>query len=100
MKKIVLKAIEHFHAWQAKAIQGVDDKGQMAVSTMELPKEFPVILVWAFTEQIDWETSIPNQTGDVFNYKYVYIEDFPVRNIKHGTYVYQIFQTSDCVYEA
>jgi len=95
MKKITLKDKESFHAWQARAVQGVDDKGQMAVSTMGEPATFPVILVWGFTEQIDLSTTIPNQTTDVFDYKYIYISDFPVRNIKYGTYVYQIFQTND-----
>ena len=100
MKKIVLKDREQFHAWQARAVQGVDDKGQMAVSTMSLPSAYPVMLVWGFTEQVDLDTAIPNQTTDVFDYKYVYISDFPLRNIKHGTYVYQVFQMSEPVYES
>ena len=93
MKKIVPKDLEHFHAWQAHIIRRIDDKGQMAVSTMEFPKEYPVMLVWTFYENVDFESS--DALSDVFEYKYVYVGDFPVKSIKKGTYVYQIFQTSD-----
>jgi len=97
MKKIILTSVEQFHSWQARAIQGVDDKGQMAVSTMSLPLQYPVILIWAFTEQIDLDTTLHCQTADIFDYKYIYIMDFPVKHLKRGTYVYQIFQTSNAV---
>jgi hypothetical protein len=93
MKKILLSSRENFHVWQAKAIQGVDDKGQMAVSTMAMPAEYPVLLVWSFHEEVDMDTSCMRALSDVLEYKYIYITDFPVKATKKGTYLYQIYQT-------
>jgi hypothetical protein len=94
MKKIVLRDFEAFYFWQVKISRGVDDKGQLCVSTMDHPVEYPVLIVWSFHEEPDRESAI-NVSFDKFEYKFVYIGDFPIKRIKKGTYVYQVFQTSD-----
>jgi hypothetical protein len=94
MKKIVLRDLEAFNIWQARISQGVDDKGQISVSTMAQPAEYPVLIVWSFHEEPDIESAI-NVSFDKFEYKFVYIGDFPIKCLKRGTYVYQVFQTSD-----
>jgi hypothetical protein len=94
MKKIVLKDLEAFHIWQARIGRGVDDKGQISVSTMAQPAEYPVIVIWSFHEELDLESAI-NVSYDRFDYKFIYIGDFPMKHLKQGTYVYQVFQTSD-----
>ena len=95
MKKILLKDLEHFHAWQAKTIKKIDNDAQVDVSVMPQPAEYPVILVWDFHEDFDVDSRHPNQPKDVFSYKYIYLGDFPMKCIKRGTYVYQVFQTND-----
>lgn len=97
MKKIVFKDEEDFHIWQCKILQGLDDFGKQSVSVMAFPIEYPCLMVWDILEEqcIDIDIRHVNQTKDVLDYKYIYIGDFPVKKIKQGTYVYQIFQTSD-----
>ena len=100
MRKVLLKDLAEFRQWQYSAVKGVDDAGQQAVSLMAPPVQYPVILVWSFTEQQDTNCEygrFPNAFIDKFDHKYIYIGEFPVKHLKQGTYAYQIFQTSDYV---
>ena len=99
MKKVVIRDIESFHAWQARTVKSVDDKCQMAISTIPYPREYPIVLVWNIREESDIESTFPNALTDIFEYKYIYIGDFPVRCIKKGIYIYQVFQTNDDISE-
>lgn len=94
MKKIVIKSLQNFREWQSEVSKNIGGSGQWAVSNMDLPVEYPVILIWSIDEMIDFES----QSFDYYDrlqFQYVYIGNFPIRQIKRGRYVYQIFQTSD-----
>lgn len=94
MKKIVLKDLQHFRDWQTEVSRNIGDSGQRAVSDMEPPAEYPVILIWSIDEMMDFESQT-FEYYDRLQFQYVYVGDFPVKQIKRGRYVYQIFETSD-----
>ncbi len=96
MKSIVFKDKEDFHAWQCKTVRGLDTHAQESIDTMEFPAEYPCVMVWDIHEICDIDSRHPNELMDVLYYKYVYLDHFPVKRIKQGLYVYQVFQTSDC----
>jgi hypothetical protein len=97
MKLASLKDQEDFHAWQLKNSRGVDERCQQAISIMAFPIEYPCVIVWDIREEQNFDVDVrhPNAITDVLRYKYVYIGNFPMKRLKKGTYVYQVFQTSD-----
>lgn len=92
-----LKNAEDFHDWQLKHSQGVDKYCQRAISIMAFPLEYPCVMIWDIHKESDFDSDShrPYMVIDVLHYKYVYIGHFPTKRLKHGTYVYQVFQTSD-----
>lgn len=95
MKKVLLKDLNQFKEWQKIAIRGVDDHAKLTIVVMAPPFEYPVVLIWSIIEQQVDDGDGNHALNDKFDYKYIYVGDFPVKSIKHGTYVYQIFQTGD-----
>ncbi len=94
MKKILLKNLDDFRRWQFANSKVVDEKCQIDISKMELPRHFPFLLVWTFSEIINFETRF-HEPFDHFEYEYVYIDSFPMKEIKTGTYVYQMVRTDE-----
>lgn len=90
MKKLLLKDISSFRTWQFDTSKGLDSAGQRAVSTVSCPSHFPVLLVFEFTQTIDTFDSL-----DKLEYVYVYIGDFPVKEVKTGIYIYQVVKTNE-----
>ena len=57
---------------------------------MLCPSHFPVLLVFEFTQTTDTFNPL-----DKLEYVYVYIGDFPTKEIKTGIYVYQVVKTNE-----
>jgi len=95
MKLAVFNDKEDFHAWQHRNSRGVDSQCQQSISVMAFPIEYPCVMVWSIHEVCDIDSPHPYEPMDILHYKYVYLSDFPVKKIKKGVYLYQIFQTSD-----
>ena len=94
MKKILLKDLEHFRSWQREVARVLDDTGQNLVSSMPTPDHYPVVLVWTVFEFLDYKyTSMA--TKDKIEYNFVYIDTFPVKELKRGMYVYQLVKTDE-----
>ena len=94
MKKVLIKDLEHFRCWQFGVSTPLDSKGQLAVGDMPIPEKYPCLIVWTIYELAD----IKNKVWKTFNnldYSYVYIDSFPVKELKRGLYVYQIARTSE-----
>lgn len=91
MKKILLKDIEHFRAWQREVCRTLDGDAQRHVSLMPLPEHYPMVLVWTVYEI----TSTALAPEDKLEYNYVYIDTFPVKEISRGVYVYQMLKTDE-----
>ena len=94
MKKILLKDLEHFRAWQREVSRTLDSGGQRLVSFMPLPDHYPMVLVWTVYDFIDTKSSLSTY-DDRVEYNYVYIDTFPVKEIKRGTYIYQMVRTDE-----
>lgn len=94
MKKKLIKDILEFRSWQSNTCDLVDEKCQRVITMIQPPNEFPVIICWNIIELIDFESCGCGVT-DKFDFTYIYLGNFPVKNVKKGTYVYQVFQTGD-----
>lgn len=92
MKKILLKDILEFRSWQSKACSTIGECGQKALLEMEAPTEYPCVLCWSIAELMTFESHC-FETVDKLQYQYIYLGNFPLKNVKRGTYVYQVFQT-------
>lgn len=98
MKKQLFKSHEEFRAWQAKNARGVDEHCMQDINDMYEPSQYPCVMVWSIQEEYDSDIDAryPNALIDVLHFKYIYISHFPVKRIKRGLYVYQVFETSNC----
>ena len=94
MKKILFKDIASFRSWQFEISKGLSGDEQRAVSTMNCPSHFPVILIFEFIQTTDCASQTFN-LFDKLEYVYIYIGDFPVKEIKTGSYVYQMVKTNE-----
>lgn len=94
MKKIQLKDLEHFRSWQMEVCRTLDGNAQRFISLMPLPEHYPMILVWTTYDFYDPKSTSLSPT-DKIEYNYVYIDTFPVKEIKRGTYIYQMVRTDE-----
>ena len=94
MKKLLLRNIEQFRSWQFELCRKVDCGAQHAINTMASPEHYPVVLVWLLYETTDMKHG-NFQATDQLDYCYVYIDTFPVKELKRGMYVYQVARTSE-----
>ncbi len=94
MKKLLIKDLYSFRTWQHEVSRNIDSEGQRTVSSMADPTHFPVVLMWLISDFIDFNSKNLDPT-DQLEYKYIYIEDFPVKELKRGMYVYQVVRTSE-----
>lgn len=94
MNKVLIRDLEHFRCWQYGVSTPLDSKGQSDVSAMPIPEKYPCIIAWTIYELADLKNKTWDSVDNI-DYAYVYIDSFPVRELKRGMYVYQIARTSE-----
>lgn len=94
MKKKLIRDILEFRSWQSELGKKSCEYAQEAIIKMLPPSEYPVIISWTLNELIDFESQCFEPFSKL-EYIYIYLGNFPVKNIKHGRYVYQVFQSDD-----
>ena len=93
MKKLLFKDVASFRTWQFDISKSLDGTGQMAVSMMACPSHFPVLLVFDFIKTMDCNSQ--TSEFDRLEYVFVYVSDFPMKEIRTGIYVYQMVKTNE-----
>ena len=94
LEKALFRDPVEFREWQACLAREVTISCQKSVFDMPLPTEYPFVVCWRVTEVRDLESE-SFEMQDKLQYEYVYLADFPVKNIKRGDYVYQVFHTEN-----
>lgn len=93
LEKALFKDTIEFREWQACLAREVTTSCQKSIFDMPLPSEYPFVVCWRVTEVRDLESE-SFEFHDKLEYEYVYLGDFPVKNIKQGYYLYQLFHTN------
>ena len=92
LEKSLFKEPSEFRDWQACLAREVTPSCQKSIFDMPLPEEYPFVVCWKIAEVRDLESD-SFEIQDKLEFEYIYLKDFPMKDIKKGIYLYQIYHT-------